>query len=209
MSGRRTRQASAGLSGVMPEVWPPWLSDVARTSRFPLIFWNCFTLFWFSIGGTYMTTKLGPKCSEKNLKKTESKLFVWPNLILFWSGGNYDAQWQIMLWLIITRTGSWPHLPDRKDIYAKYCNVNMVIGYIVQKHNFCFSFQSSLSNAASCLSLAYSISHNLSALPLACRKNRENVLAATVYSVCLQQHKYLMTLNHSCKCVKEGYLSTL
>jgi len=27
---------------------------------------------------------------------------------------------------------------------------------------------------------------------LACRKNRENVLAATLYTVCLQQHKYLI-----------------
>jgi len=24
------------------------INDVVRTSAFPLIFWNCFTLFWFS-----------------------------------------------------------------------------------------------------------------------------------------------------------------
>jgi len=34
-------------------------------------------------GGTYMTTKLGAKCLEKNLKKTESKIFVYPHLLLF------------------------------------------------------------------------------------------------------------------------------
>jgi len=37
-------------------------------------------------GGTYMTTKLGPKCLEKKKlekNKTESKIFVYPHLLLF------------------------------------------------------------------------------------------------------------------------------
>jgi len=53
---------------------------------------------------------------------------------------------------------------------------------------FCFSFQRPLSNTASCLSLEHSISHNPSHWLV--EKNRENVLAATLYNVCLQQHNY-------------------
>jgi len=38
-----------------------------------------------------MTTKLGPKCLEKKFKKKQKAKFLYPHLLLSWSGGMYDA----------------------------------------------------------------------------------------------------------------------
>jgi len=37
----------------MAKIQSARVSDVARVFGFPHIFWNCFTLIWFSRWGTY------------------------------------------------------------------------------------------------------------------------------------------------------------
>jgi len=47
------------------------------------------------------------------------------------------------------------------------------------------------------IGLEYSISYNLSHRPG--ENKRENALSTTIHTICLQQHKFLMTLKHCCK----------
>jgi len=78
-SGRRTRQANAGLDG------HPSSMTLQEHQGFHLFSEVVLPFFDFLVtGGTYMTTKLAPKCSKKKLKnKTESKFVLYPHLLLF------------------------------------------------------------------------------------------------------------------------------
>jgi len=52
------------------------ISDVARASEFPLILWNCFTLFWCSrAGGTYDNQTLDQDVQKKLLHILQCHLF--------------------------------------------------------------------------------------------------------------------------------------
>jgi len=57
------------------------------------IFFEIVLLFFdFLVTGGTLTTKLGPKYLEKNLKKCSVSI-----VLLFRSGAGYEAHWQIML----------------------------------------------------------------------------------------------------------------
>jgi len=80
----RTVPRNAGRMATLAQ----WRCKSIRVSTY---FLKLFYFFDFLVtGGTYMTTKLGPKRSKKNKKKTESKFFVCPSIKL---SSYRDIQW--------------------------------------------------------------------------------------------------------------------